>query len=70
MKDNLFMSVFLSINTNTALKKLTSVLHFKKCLRISKYQNKIKKPNDLLIKKKNIWYLRETVFFNNSNLQL
>ena len=74
MKGNLFMSVFFSINTNTALKKLTSqccTLVRKSLTELVNIKIKIKKPNDLLINNKKICgILQETVFFNNSKFAI
>ena len=67
MKNNLFMSIFFSIDSKISLKKLTYT-----CCKIvqkslKKLINKkiiIKKPNDLLInKKKSMWYFARNIFF-------
>tara|TARA_B100000700_G_C14742535_1_gene713690 strand:- start:26 stop:541 length:516 start_codon:yes stop_codon:yes gene_type:complete len=69
LKNNLFMSIFFNLNTNTNLKKLTltSCKIVKKSL--VKFVNKkinIKKPNDLMIDKKKVCgILQETIFHNN-----
>ena len=70
MKNNLFMSIFFKIKSDSGLKKLT----FTNCkiVRNSLFQllNKkiiIKKPNDLLINKKKVCgILQETIFFKSN----
>ncbi len=69
LKNNLFMSVFFHIDTNTNISKLTfsSCQIVKKSLfKLLKKKLYIKKPNDLLIGKKKVCgILQETVFYNN-----
>jgi len=67
IKNNLFMSVFFSLNRNKSLKTLTSTtckLVEKSLLNLIKIKIKIKKPNDLLINKKKVCgILQETIFY-------
>ena len=70
MKNNLFMSIFFRINNNINLHKLTYYcckIVRKSLTELVNCKITIKKPNDLLIKKKKICgILQETLFYKNN----
>ena len=70
MKNNLFMSIFFKLNNNINLHKLTyncCKIVRKSLMELINCKITIKKPNDLMIKKKKICgILQETLFYKNN----
>ena len=66
LKGNLFMSVFFEIQNKIGLKKITKINCFlvRDCLqKLTKFKIIIKKPNDILIKKKKICGILQEIIF-------
>ena len=70
MKNNLFMSVFFSLNSNIVTRELTEtccrIVH-KSLVNLLDIKIKVKKPNDLMISKKKVCGILQEIFFFKNN---